>query len=111
MDAFTAGVGRALLVGVPRPERGTRADVVVVDSAAAAVAVSIAMIAVLIVQRPRGAELQLGLLQQMLPVVARSRSGGGALGGQGDGFRARLETENRTVQSYSQLRDNGTELD
>ena len=110
MDAFTAGVGRALLVGVPRPERGTRADVVVVDSAAAAVA-SIAMIAVLVVQRLRGAELQLGLLQQMLPVVARSRSGGGALGGQGDGFRARLETENRTVQSYSQWGDNGTELD
>ena len=103
MDAFTAGVGRALFVGVPRPERGTRADVVVVDSAAAVA--SIAMIAVLIVQRPRGAELQLWLLQQMLPVVARSRSGGGALGGQGDGLRARLETENRTVQSYSQLRD------
>ena len=88
MEALVAGVGRtsALFVGVPRPEGGTRTDVVVVHLTAA--------IAVIIVRRLR-TELQLGLLQQKMLLVARRRMrrgrGGAALGMQGGGFRARLK--------------------
>ena len=63
MAALTAAVVRALVVGVPRSEGGNRTDVVVVN-AAAAVTIFVAILLRM------NAELQLGLLEQVLVAAA-----------------------------------------